>query len=1260
MIPPNWIDATDLNSWANRRDAQGKLPQLLRRLIHATVPRLQRIRFPAGESVQMGGWDGIIETSEGNAFVPDGCSVWELGVNRKVKGKADDDYQKRCADSLGLTSSETTFVFVTPRRWGGKDDWIRAKNSEGIWAEVIAYDADDIEQWLELAPAVHIWLALLLGKWSENDQDIGSFWDEWVNVTTPCLTSTLHLAGREQNVEKVKNWLNEPPSKLTIQANSIEEAIAFFTAIIYDLPEDERVQFLSRCVLVKNESSWRYFASSQDSLILIPTFERLKSIPQEHHVLVSVGREISPSKDTLQLSRLSREGFRKALASMGFSLERADALSQESKRSLLVLRRLLASNPEIHTPDWAKPENARSLIPVLLAGAWDETREADKEAIAALARKTYQEVINDILRWLNTSDPPIRKLGNVWQLVSREVTWHFISHSLVRDDFEILETTVLSVLGTLDPKYELPIDQQFAASVYGKNLPHSNFLREGLAETLAILATRGIPSEIQDITTAQSKVNVIIRKLLNTDSDWQQWASLSYLLPTLAEAAPEVFLEVVEQELQSDFPTLLGLFQESRWALGGSPHTGLLWALETFAWKPIYLSRVTLILAKLSRLDPGGHLVNRPFNSLCEIFFCWKPQTSAPLQQRLRVIDTLLIREPEVAWNLLCNLLPKITGELSHPIYKPRWREWLIESRSKVTCTEYWQNIEALIQRILTHVGSNSNRLCDVIERIESLQPSLRDRVIDFIASIDTANIPDRDIVKAWGSLRKIIQKHKKYSNAKWAMQTEVIEQLESIYENLEPHSLIFKYAWLFSVNPPLSDSTGFDWKTRDKKIKQVRHEAVKEIYFKLGISALLDLAIHVKEPGLLGASIGWLEAIDKDEIQLLNNSLGQHSKVLHDFGIEFIRGRLGVSGWSWAEKVISLAKSGNWPKKQLLNFFHGLPFEQGSWDLLSLFDEKFKTTYWQTISAIGVKLDDCKTAVCRLLSVNRPYAALNLAALYLNNQSGVVSIQPRILVEILEKAALIDPLTEIPTPGTQLLDHYIEQIFYALDASESVEENEIARLELIYFYWLRNSKRQPKLLHQELASNPLFFAEIVKLVYKSEDNQEESVKFDEATVERARMNYELLESLYQVPGLTEDGNIDSTKLRDWVLKAREACQESGRGAIGDHHIGELLAYAPKASDGLWPDIAVREIIEEIASRDIELGIETGVYNLRGVWSKSIGEGGIQERQLAETYRDYADAIVDTYPQTASMLYRIANDYDSVAHGEDIQAELRD
>ena len=76
-----------------------------------------------------------------------------------------DDYQKRTADPEHLDRAKTSYVFLTPRRWNQKEDWIAEKKAKAEWADVRAYDADDLEQWLEHAPAVGAWLARILHKY---------------------------------------------------------------------------------------------------------------------------------------------------------------------------------------------------------------------------------------------------------------------------------------------------------------------------------------------------------------------------------------------------------------------------------------------------------------------------------------------------------------------------------------------------------------------------------------------------------------------------------------------------------------------------------------------------------------------------------------------------------------------------------------------------------------------------------------------------------------------------------------------------------------------------------------------------------------------------------------------------------------------------------------------------------------------------------------------------------------------------------------
>ena len=64
------IDSTDLSRWAERRDAQARLPVLLRRLVFATSDDLSAVSFPAGDAVALGGWDGTVVANRANAYVP--------------------------------------------------------------------------------------------------------------------------------------------------------------------------------------------------------------------------------------------------------------------------------------------------------------------------------------------------------------------------------------------------------------------------------------------------------------------------------------------------------------------------------------------------------------------------------------------------------------------------------------------------------------------------------------------------------------------------------------------------------------------------------------------------------------------------------------------------------------------------------------------------------------------------------------------------------------------------------------------------------------------------------------------------------------------------------------------------------------------------------------------------------------------------------------------------------------------------------------
>jgi hypothetical protein len=181
------------------------------------------------------------------------------------------------------------------------------------------------------------------------------------------------------------------------------------------------------------------------------------------------------------------------------------------------------------------------------------------------------------------------------------------------------------VLRERDPQFKLEPDQRFAASLHGKVLEHSHSLRNGLAETLALLGNYSEYLTSCSKGRAEGTARSAVRAILE-NADWELWGSLNDVLPLLAEAAPKEFLEAAENALNTDPSPFDRVFAEEGSGFTGRNYmTGLLWALETLAWDDEYLMQVVMILGELAAKDPGGNWGNRPDKSLWTILLPWFP-----------------------------------------------------------------------------------------------------------------------------------------------------------------------------------------------------------------------------------------------------------------------------------------------------------------------------------------------------------------------------------------------------------------------------------------------------------------------------------------------------------------------------------------------------------------------------------------------------------------------------------------------------------
>jgi hypothetical protein len=234
------------------------------------------------------------------------------------------------------------------------------------------------------------------------------------------------------------------------------------------------------------------------------------------------------------------------------------------------------------------------------------------------------------------------------------------------------------------------------------------------------------------------------------------------------------------------------------------------------------------------------------------------------------------------------------------------------------------------------------------------------------------------------------------------------------------------------------------------------------------------------------------------------------------------------------------------------------------------------------------------------------------------------------------------------------MLPHYIGLTLKELRTRSDVEKLQIARLEYTYLPFLRH-ERDPLAIYDLLASDPEMFVDVLSHVFRGKNAPADQVMTPEMRT-RATISYDLLSEFKNVPG-SNDGKIDFKKLLDWVVKVRALAADKDLSDIGDQRIGFILAYAPQdADESFWPPSAVCQVIETMASEQIERGFAIECFNKRGTYSKGVNEGGKQEREFAKRYKAWADATLK-YPRTSAMLISISEDWTQRAEHEDVEAE---
>jgi hypothetical protein len=1230
-----WITATNLVQWADTRSCEGDLPLLIRKLIIASVKEWPELHIPAGDSVFKPGWDGVIKTVNKARLIPAGASCWEWGRSSDYHQKLLTDFDKRTKATSRDLQRENTFVFVTPRRWArpSRGEVIDSLKARSAWKEILIYDADDLELWLEHCIVPAKWLATELQLVTDNVTSAEEFWKSYTEQPDYTFTPEFIISGRAAQCRQLLSFLSADFGFNELQASSKEEGAAFIVSALLSENDGLEMNIFTKTVIVYDKVCLKQLCETNSGLIIIYLAEGDEALTNfnclENHVLSLVSFMVNVKNEGIILPVPDGIQFTEGLVKLGVARNEAHNLAKACGKSHNVLRRMLAG--QAGRVSWSSDNDVIELIPLFFIQKFDDEKEGDQEILALLAGMEYSTCKAALKRWSLIPDRPVIQIANHWQAVSAYDLLYIVGRYLTEEHLKRFEKAFLQVMSEHDPALELEPQMRVAASLFKKESRYSKRLRDGLCQTLTLISVRGEDSGINTSINLAYLTDGLVKQLFK-DAGLPFWQSIESKVHVLAEAAPKVFLETMEDLNTNHTAVIQELFNDQEAGLfNPTYHTHILWALEVLAWDPAFLPRVVLILARLTQLDTGKAYANRPTASLTAILRWWYPQTFSGFDDRKSVIDLLIKRNPGAAFPFLLSLAPQLS-DIAMDTHKPVWRvreKYVIA----VSAKEYYDGLAFSCGRMLEMAGNDPARWLKVIKLVDDYQGELRQMII---AKIEGTIFDLKQCDELREELRSLLKVH---SAAKkegdWNLTKAEQSALKVVYDRMN-QSAADRYLWYFNVDSVDSRATGDDWEKQKKLTAVKRKEALTAVMEESGLSGVFDIVPKVKYPFWVGHTLAQLHTAAQSEVILKLAEEDNLPKMAFGYLVAYTENQ----GPDWIEAQVD--EYANVLSVENLTLFYlaaeGTP---ALWVALEKRSSTLNERYWQTAYQqyhpwVAKENQD---ALVKNLNARKRYSTS------LNQILDESVIQVNTLID-----TLVGYVTENTETNTTLRSQeWLIRKLYKYLLNENAPKDKMHMLEWYYFRLLKKDNQEKSLityLYQDLNKNPSSFAKLMEFTYIPEegDPKDENKGMAQENIQgRAENAHAVLSSWAQFPGTDADGTCDFAELRQYFKKAIELCAQIKRKQNAIRELGKLLGRTELAGSE-WPHPEVCEIIEEYNDQKFSEGVFDGYYNrhtgevrIRPARSPDDSEG-----TEGQSLKALAQKLASKYPVTAKIIDDIA------------------
>jgi hypothetical protein len=496
--------------------------------------------------------------------------------------------------------------------------------------------------------------------------------------------------------------------------------------------------------------------------------------------------------------------------------------------------------------------------------------------------------------------------------------------------------------------------------------------------------------------------------------------------------------------------------------------------------------------------------------------------------------------------------------------------------------------------------------------------------------------------VAIWEALDELSRRQRAFSDAFWVLPEQDLQRIDELTTQFRPNDEVETSRFLFDTHSPdIGQARVGRFEDHELALRQARVKAIESILAAQGLEGIHRLVDSAKESFLIGLALGEANANFDEKAVLADLDNEETSRVVFARGLVHARAN---GGDNWLKDAIT--QLGDHPLSQARVLLASPNLEE-AWDQAQKLGSYVEQAYWNEFVHFGRGHDFLLVAETaeRLLAYDRTSAAVDLLALYVDRA------EPKLPASLVARA-LTQLVKAKPQNNGGLSSYELERLLKFLRESDLSEE-QIAILEWQLRPALGYDASSPT-LERSLAREPAFFVELLSMCFKRKDGTSEMG----LSPEMAQNAYRLLHDWRVVPGSDGPGSeVDSEKLNEWLDEARRLVAEADRAEIGDLCIGQIFAHATEDADGTWPPLPVREAIERLRVDEIDRGVRNERYNMRGVTSRGLTDGGRQEFDLADQFEQKASLVADKWPRSAAILRSLADAYRAEGRAQDEEAK---